>query len=207
MRDDVEIAERTTPFLGFFRIDRYTLRHRRHDGGWTAPMTREIFERGHAVAVLLYDPDRDAVGLIEQFRPGAFAAGWDPWLIEVVAGIIDDDASPDQVAIREAREEAGVAIDGLIPVYRYLNSPGGSSESMQLFCARVDSSQLSGIHGLAEEGEDIRVFALPAAEAIDWVASGRVANSTAIIALQWLALNRQRLRSLWSENQPTPPAD
>ena len=207
MRDDVEIAEKTTPFRGFFRIDRYTLRHRRHDGGWTAPMTREIFERGHAVAVLLYDPDRDEVGLIEQFRPGAFAAGWDPWLIEVVAGIIDDDAPPDQVAIREAREEAGVEIEGLIPVYRYLNSPGGSSESMQLFCARVNSSQLSGIHGLAEEGEDIRVFALSAAEAIDWVASGRVANSTAIIALQWLALNRQRLRSLWSEHQPTPPAE
>jgi ADP-ribose pyrophosphatase len=198
MRDDVEIAEKTTPFRGFFRIDRYSLRHRRFDGGWTALMTREIFERGHAAAVLLYDPDRDEVGLIEQFRLGAFAVGWDPWLIEVVAGIIDGDASPDQVAIREAREEAGVEIDGVIPVCRYLNSPGGSTESMHLYCARVDSSKLAGIHGLEEEGEDIRVFAVPAEEAIDWVASGRVANSTAIIALQWLALNRARLKSLWN---------
>ncbi|MDR3435715.1 MAG: NUDIX domain-containing protein [Telmatospirillum sp.] len=193
-----EILEKTTAFQGYFRIDRYTLRHVRYNGGWTAPMTREIFERGHAAAVLLYDPVRDEVGLIEQFRPGAYAAGWkNPWLVEVVAGIIDDDASGEAVAIREAEEEAGVVIADLVPICTYLVTPGGSSESIQLFCARVDASRLAGVHGLEEEGEDIRVFSVSADEAIGWIADGRVANSCAIIALQWLALNRQQLKTRW----------
>jgi len=160
-------------------------------------MSREIFERGHAVSVLLYDPDRDEVGLIEQFRPGAYAAGWEPWLIEVVAGIIDPGETPEQVAIREAQEEAGATVTQIEPVCRYLVSPGGTTESMEIFCARVDASKLSGIHGLEHEGEDIRVFTVTADEAIAWVQSGKIANSMTIIALQWLALNRPRLREKW----------
>jgi ADP-ribose pyrophosphatase len=194
MQDDVEILEKTTPFQGYFRIDRYVLRHRRFDGGWSIPLNREIFERGHAVGVLLYDPDRDRVGLIEQFRAGALVAGWSPWLVEIVAGIIDDGQTPESVAIREAEEEANVQISTPIPICRYLVTPGGSTETMQLYCARVDSTRLSGVHGLAHEGEDIRVFSLPAEEAFAWVESGRIANSMTIIALQWLALNRTRLR-------------
>ncbi|MTJ81421.1 MAG: NUDIX domain-containing protein [Telmatospirillum sp.] len=198
MDKNVEILEKTTPFQGYFRIDRYSLRHSRYDGGRTQPMTREIFERGHAAAVLLYDPLRDEVGLIEQFRVGAYAANWpDPWLIEIVAGIIDDDAPADQVAIREAREEAGVDVRDLIRISKFLVTPGGSSETLELFCGRVDATLLTGCHGLEEEGEDIRVFALPAEEAFRWVEEGRVANATAIIALQWLALNRERVRALW----------
>lgn len=198
MPEDVEIIEKTTPFRGYFRVDRYLLRHRRHDGGWTETMSREIFERGHAVGLLFYDPLSDQVGLIEQFRPGAHAAGWHPWLIEVVAGIIDDGETPEQVAIREAKEEAGVEVSDLLPICTYLVTPGGSSETMRLFCARVDAAGLSGIHGLPDEGEDIRVFAVAADEAIGWVESGRVANSMTMIALQWLALNRARLKTLWA---------
>ena len=197
MADDVIILEKTTPFQGYFRIDRYVFQHRTHVGGMTEPMSREIFERGHAVSVLLYDPDRDEVGLIEQFRPGAYAAGWEPWLIEVVAGIIDPGETPEQVAIREAQEEAGATVTQIEPVCRYLVSPGGTTESMEIFCARVDASKLSGIHGLEHEGEDIRVFTATADEAIAWVQSGKIANSMTIIALQWLALNRPRLREKW----------
>ncbi len=197
MRDDVEIIEKTTPFRGYFHLDCYRLRHRRHDGGWTEPMSREVFERGHAAGLLLYDPNRDQVGLIEQFRPGAFAAGWHPWLVEIVAGIIDDGESAEDVAVREAKEEAGVEIDLVVPVCRYLVSPGGSTETMQLYCGRVDAAKLSGIHGLAHEGEDIRVFAVDAREAIGWIDSGRVANSMTMIALQWLALHHAQLRNDW----------
>ncbi len=161
-------------------------------------MTREIFERGHASSVLLYDPVRDEVGLIEQFRPGALAAGWHPWQVEVVAGIIDDGAAPEEVAIREAQEEAGATIGDLVPICRYLVTPGGSTETMALYCARVDSRTLGGIHGLEEEGEDIRVFSVAADEAIGWIAAGRVVNSCAIIALQWLALNRRQLIARWT---------
>lgn len=197
MADDIIILEKTTPFQGYFRIDRYLLRHRTHRGGLSEPMSREIFERGHTASVLLYDPERDRVGLIEQFRPGAYAAGWQPWLIELVAGIIDKGETPERVAIREAKEEAGVEVSMIEPVCRYLVSPGGTTESVEMFCARVDSAMLSGIHGLAHEGEDIRVFTIAADEAIAWVDSGRIANSMTIIAVQWLALNRTRLREKW----------
>jgi ADP-ribose pyrophosphatase len=198
--DDVEILEKTAVFQGYFRVDRYVLKFRRFEGGWSPAVSREIFERGHAVGLVLYDPLTDQVGLCEQFRPGAHAAGWHPWLIEIPAGIIDDGETPQQVAIREAREETGIEIDEVIPVRRYLVTPGGSSESMQIFAARFDASLLKGVHGLAEEAEDIRVFPLPAEEAFAWVESGKICNAMTIIALEWLAKNRERLKAQWGRD-------
>nr|WP_185961234.1 NUDIX domain-containing protein [Telmatospirillum sp. J64-1] len=195
--EDVEVVERSTVYQGYFHIDRYRLRHRRHDGGWSDEISREIFERGHAVAVLLYDPDRDKVALVEQFRPGALAAGWSPWLIEPVAGIIEEGETAISVAHRESREEAGCEVIELVPIARYLVSPGGSSETVELFCGRVNCEHLGGIHGVASEGEDIRVLVVPADEAIAWLGEGRANNAMTLIALQWLALNRSMLRRRW----------
>jgi ADP-ribose pyrophosphatase len=195
--DDVEILEKNGVFQGYFRVDRYVLKFRRFDGDWSPAVTREIFERGHAVGLVLYDPARDEVGLIEQFRPGALAAGWHPWLIELPAGIIDDGQIPEETAIREAREETGLEIDAVVPARRYLVTPGGSSESMQIFAARMDATKLSGIHGLPEEAEDIRVFPLAVEEAFAWVESGRICNAMTIIGLDWLRNNRERLKALW----------
>lgn len=197
--DDAEIIEKTTSFQGYFRVDRYVLKIRQFDGSWSQPFAREIFERGHAVSLILYDPVRDEVGLVEQFRPGALAAGWEPWLIELPAGIIDDGQTPEEVAIREAEEETGTVISDPIPVRRYLVTPGGSTETNQIFAARIDSSQLSGVHGLEEEAEDIRVFPLPAEQAFQWVESGRICNGMTIIGLEWLAKNRDFLRRRWTE--------
>lgn len=193
----VEILEKTTPFKGYFQVDRYRLRHRKFDGGWTEEMTREIFERGHAAAVLLYDPGRDRVVLIEQFRPGAYAAGMEPWLVEIVAGIIEPGETPEAVARREAEEEAGCSLGELLPIGRYLVTPGGSSESVTLFCGRVDSRGAGGIHGLDHEHEDIRVVALDRQEALDRLAAGKVTNLIAAAALQWLALNHTEVMRIW----------
>src|SRR5579859_4555045 len=121
--DGFEILEKTSPHQGYFRVDRYVLRFRRFDGEWSPAISREIFERGHAVGLLLYDPVTDQVGLIEQFRPGALAAGWHPWLIELPAGIIDEGESPENVAIREAKEETGLDIGDPILIRRYLATP------------------------------------------------------------------------------------
>jgi ADP-ribose pyrophosphatase len=193
----VEIIEKQTAFRGYFRIDAYRLRHRTFAGGWTREIRREVFERGHAAAVLLYDPGRDAVVLIEQFRTGAHAAGLEPWLIETVAGIIEPGEEAAEVVRREALEEAGCEVGDLEPIGTFILSPGGSSETMELFCGRVDSAGVGGVHGLDHEDEDIRALVLPTDEALDRLRSGQIVNATTALALQWLALNRQRLCAAW----------
>ncbi len=200
---DVEILERKTVFRGYFRIDAYRLRHRLFAGGWSHEFSREVFERGHAVAVLLYDPARDAVIMIEQFRVGALAAGKPPWVRELVAGIIDEAESPEDVARREALEEAGCTIGEMLPVAQYMVSPGCSSETVRIFAALVDSGGVGGIHGLAEEHEDIRVSVVPWIEIRADLAARRFDNAITIVGLQWLALNRERLRP--SCPTPAPP--
>jgi ADP-ribose pyrophosphatase len=194
---DVEVLEKTTPYRGFFRMDVYRLRHRKFDGGWTQELSREVFERGHAVAVLPYDPERDRVILIEQFRIGAYAAGLDAWLLETVAGVIEESESAQDVARREAHEEAGCDITDLVPIAEIMLSPGGCSETLAVYCGRVDSRGAGGIHGLAHEGEDIRVLVLPPEEALARVMATRGANANAIIPLQWLLLNRRELQQRW----------
>src|SRR3990172_851438 len=155
--NDVEIIEKRTAYQGYFRIDSYRLRHRLHAGGWSDPLDRELFERGHVVAVLPYDPVADTVVLLEQFRVGAYVAGFPSWQTEVIAGIIESGETVEAVANREAQEEAGCEILELTPICRYLVSPGGATESVTLYCGRVDSRGLGGIHGLAHEHQDIRV--------------------------------------------------
>lgn len=195
---DVDVVEKTTPFKGYFQIDRYRLRHRKHDGGWTRDIVREVFERGHAVGVLPYDPALDSVLLIEQFRVGAYAAGMEAWQIEVVAGIIDAGETPEQVAVREAREEADCALTDLAFICKYLVSPGGATETCALFCGRADLSAAGGHHGLHEEDEDIRAFVVPVEEALRLLGDGKISNAVTIIALQWRALHREDLRRRWA---------
>lgn len=194
---DVQIEEVTPVFQGYFRVDRYRLRHRRYDGTWTRPITREVFERGHAAGVLPYDPQRDEVVLIEQFRIGPYARGDAPWQVEIVAGIIGAGETAPDVARREAIEEAGCTVTDLEPVAAYYMSPGAVSEHMTLYCGRADTRGVGGVHGLAEEDEDIRVTVLPFADALARARDGTIANSPALIALLWLALERDRLRARW----------
>jgi ADP-ribose pyrophosphatase len=197
-RIDVEIIAREAVYDGYFRIDRYRLRHRRHGGGWTDEVSREVFERGHVAAVLPYDPERDAVVLIEQFRIGAYAAG-EPqcWLTEIVAGVIEDGEEPDAVARREMLEETGCTLSALQPIGKYLVSPGGTSESVRLYLGRIDSRTAAGLHGVKDEAEDIRVLVKPYAEVESAVREGLFTNAATLIALQWLALNRDRVRAAW----------
>ncbi|GIX22758.1 MAG: adenosine diphosphate sugar pyrophosphatase [Gammaproteobacteria bacterium] len=192
-----EILERRTLFQRFFRVEEYRIRHERFDGA-EQEVVREIFERGDAVVVLPYDPERDRVVMIEQFRPGAVRWPEGPWLLEFVAGMVGEGESPEAVARREAREEAGLELLELLPVCRYLVSPGGTTERIDLFCGRVDSGRAGGLHGLDEEHEDIKVHVLARSEALALLESGRAGNASTLIGLQWLALNGERLRARWS---------
>jgi ADP-ribose pyrophosphatase len=193
----VEIIEKRVAYQGYFRIDRYRLRHELFGGGMSKPVEREVFERGHAVGLLPYDPVRDTVVMIEQFRVGAYAAGFDPWMMEIVAGIVEDGETPEEVARRETREEANLTLTDLMPMCRYIASPGGASESVRLYLGRVDASTAGGIHGLDHEDEDIRVDPMPWAEARKLLDEGRLTNALSIIALQWLALHRDEVRAKW----------
>jgi ADP-ribose pyrophosphatase len=202
---DIRVTNKKSVFKGYFRVDRYHLSHLLFEGGWSPPMTREVFERGHAVGVLLYDPDRDVVVMIEQFRIGAFAVQpslrfrhrVSPWLMEVVAGIVEKGESPEDVARRESVEEAGCEILDLVHICDYLVSPGGSTESVILFCGRVRAPRHGSIHGIDEEHEDIRVHVVPGRRALKWLDSGLACNSMIIIALQWFRAHRERLRHRW----------
>ncbi|KLV11229.1 ADP-ribose diphosphatase [Photobacterium ganghwense] len=190
---DVEVLAKDTLYQGFFRMVKYRFRHRLFAGGWSAPMDREMFERGHAAALLPYDPATDSVVMVEQFRIGALAAECTPWQLEIVAGIIEPGESADEVVRREAVEEAGLEVGELHKITRYLSSSGGCSETLDIFVGLVDSTQAGGIHGLADEGEDIRVRVVSREEAYQWVESGKIENAASIIALQWLQLNHKRL--------------
>lgn len=203
--DDVEVLDVETVYAGYFRVERWRVRFRLFEGGWSSPAVREVFERGHAVAVLLYDPQADALVLIEQFRVGALAASrspWfgpdqSPWLIELVAGIIDDGETAEEVACREATEEAGCRVDRIEKIMTFLASPGGTSESITLYLGRVDSTGVAGIHGLEHEHENIRVLVVPSAEAFRLLDAGRIPNAQALIGLQWFRIHRHEVRRRW----------
>ena len=192
MKYQWKLVKHLTLFEKYFRLDELSLSHELFAGGDSPVFTREIFERGSVVAVLPYDPERRKVVLIEQFRAGAIEDPDGPWLIESVAGVIEPGESTQQVALRECVEEAGCEIRQLEIISKYYVSPGGTSEHCSLYCGLVDSKGVAGIHGLADENEDIRVMVVDAEEAFAWVREGRIRSSATIIALQWLELNQAR---------------
>ena len=194
----VRVSNSNRVFDGYLKVDRYELSHELYCGDWSQTLVREVMDRGEVAAVLPFDPVCQEVVLIEQFRVGAWAASWqEPWLLECVAGVMHEGESAGEVAIREAHEETGCEVTDLELVYRYFPSSGACTELVDLFCGRVDASTVDGIHGLAAEGEDIYARAWPLADALALLDTGRICNSVTLIALQWLALNHQRLTSEW----------
>ena len=196
---DAEIIDAANVFARYLRIDTFRFRHRLFSGEWSAVRSYDVLRRGRAVAIVLYDPDRDSVVLVEQFRLPALLAGSSPWQLEAAAGVIDTDETPEAVAIRETREETGLGLIGEpIVIQRYLPSAGGSDESVVLFCGRVDSTLATGVHGLAEEHEDIRVAVKTLAEMEAMLDAGAIENGHTLIALYWLLRHRDRLQQLWA---------
>ncbi|GKW08254.1 ADP-ribose diphosphatase [Pectobacterium carotovorum] len=196
-KDDVEIIARETLYDGFFSLERYRFRHRLFNGGMSGEVSREILERGHAVVLLPYDPVRDEVVLIEQIRIAAYDTSASPWLFELVAGMIELGESHEEVARREAEEEAGLRVGRCRPIINYLASPGGTSERLAVLVGEVDTRTAKGIHGLAEENEDIRVHVVSRKQSYQWVEEGIVDNAASVIALQWLALHHEELKREW----------
>ncbi len=197
-KNDVEIIAREKLYSGFFSLDLYRFRHRLFNGEMSGEVRREIFERGHAAVLLPYDPVRDEVVLIEQIRIAAYDTSETPWLLELVAGMIEPGESVEDVARREAMEEAGLTVGRTKPVLNYLASPGGTSERLSILVGEVDATQAEGIHGLVEENEDIRVHVVSREQAYQWVEEGKIDNAASVIALLWLQLHYQEIRQEWN---------
>jgi ADP-ribose pyrophosphatase len=200
---DVEVLDQQSAYDGFYQIQTLQLRHKLFAGGWSESIRRELFVRHEAVGVLLYDPQRDAVALIEQFRVGALGHlqqqqyDGSPWMLELVAGLIDKNETVKEVACREAEEEAGVTVQQLEPIHNYYSSPGGSNEFCYLFCGCVDLETAGGIHGLEEEGEDIRVHVFSVEQCRQMLEQGELINAHTVIAVQWLLLHHHQLQQRW----------
>ncbi|NGG59772.1 ADP-ribose diphosphatase [Enterobacter hormaechei] len=198
-KNDVEIIARETLYSGFFSMELYRFRHRLFNGEMSGEIKREIFERGHAAVLLPYDPVRDEVVLVEQVRIAAYDTSETPWLLEMVAGMIEEGESVEDVASREALEEAGLVVGRTKPVLSYLASPGGTTERSSIMVGEVDATTAEGIHGLADENEDIRVHVVSRELAYQWVEEGKIDNAASVIALQWLQLHYQTLRHEWKK--------
>lgn len=193
--EDVDIVARHCLYQGFFRLEAIELRHRLFNGGWSQVMRREVHRRHDAVGVLLYDVERDAVVLVEQIRPGALGKEGSPWKLEFVAGLVESGERVEDVARREAQEEAGCEVGELIHLHRYYPSPGACDEQVTLLCGLVDSSGLGGVHGLEEEHEDIKVHVVPFGRAMELLREGRLDNAMCLIGLLWLSAERASLRA------------
>ena len=201
---DVEIISRSLAHGGFLRIEHLQLRHRLFSGEWSEVFMRELQLKDPAVGVLLFDPDRDTILLVRQFRVGMFGESSEgshvgsSWPLEIVAGMVVSGEQFEEVALRESKEEANCVPTDLIKICEYYNSPGGSDEKIILFCGRFDSRNAGGVYGLIEEHEDIEVQVLNYSEAMGLIDNGEINNAMTIIALQWLQLHRQELLDSWN---------
>ena len=197
---DVEILGAETGFARHLKVEVVRFRHRLFAGGWSGERVFDVVRRGAAVGVVLYDPEQDSVVLVEQFRLAALFAGRSPWQVEAVAGLVDTDETPEEVARREAREEANLdALGPLLPIQTMMPATGSLDEAVYLFCGRVDCHGAGGIHGLAAEQEDIRVLVKTMAEIEVMLDAGEIESAHTLISLYWLLRHRDRLRKAWPE--------
>lgn len=194
---DVRVLNDQTVWSGHYSMRRITLQHRRFVGGWSDPVVREVFERGDAVAVLPYDPVTDNLVMIEQFRPGAMRGTDSPWMLELIAGVVEVGERDEEVVHREAMEEAACELSDLVPIATVFPSAGACTEQVRLFCGRVNKASIGGLHGLQDEGEDILVHAVARTDALQMLADNRIPNGHTLIALQWLHIHGAALRERW----------
>ena len=197
MKYDVEVLDESVLSEHFFTLKQYKVTHSSFLDGDCPPVLRERLEGKTAVSILLFDPREDAIVCVEQFRIGLMGVADRSWSIETVSGFCDvAHEKPQEVAAREVTEETGCELQDLVEVGEFFVSPGSSTERITVFVGCVDSSKVSGVHGLAHEGEEIRPVVIPREVAVSQLF--KELNSTSIIiALQWLQINLDELNQRW----------
>ncbi|WCN14549.1 NUDIX domain-containing protein [Marinomonas mediterranea] len=196
-QQDVEVVNDECVYDGFFKMHKQNLRHKKFNGEWSEIFTREMMVRDDAVCVLLFDPIQDKILLIEQFRP-CLPKSESPWLIELVAGMVEEGENDEEVARRESFEEAGVEVKRLEYMFKFVPSPGGLVEYLRMYAAEFDASKvdLNRSHGLDSENEDIKLHLFSSQEAIALLEED-IENASTIMGLQWFALNKNKLMKKW----------
>lgn len=196
--NDVRLLEQDTQFKGHFTLVQIHLQFKQFNGKWSPVIVREQIQRAHAVAALLVDLRAQKIVLVEQLRVGAIEAtkGHSPWLLEVVAGLLDAGETPEQAIGREVQEETGCSIEHLHWIGQFFTSPGGLQEQTTLFCAFVDVRHVKAFAGSASENEDIKCHCMEMTRALELLPNGLMTSSSTMIALQWLALNHKRLAQI-----------
>lgn len=194
---DLQVLREETLYQGHFQLKKITFKHKLFRGGMSGEVVRELLIKGAAAAVIAYDPIRDNVVLVEQVRIGAYdpQSQSSPWLVELIAGMVDEGETPEEVAKRESLEEAGITLNHLEHALSVWDSPGGMIERLHLFLGLIDSENVGGIYGLPEENEDILVHVVSRKQAYEWVQAGKIDNVIAVLGLQWLQLNYQKYRA------------
>ena len=203
MSDDVEVLDQTNKYESHVGVDRVRLRHRQLSGQLGLPIERDMIRVPAAVGILPYDPVRDEIVLIRQFRIGVWGAGEPPWLVESVAGVIDDGEDAEATARRETIEETGCNVSELHFVCAYFPSPGIITERVTLYCGITDTTDAGGNHGLVHEGEDIEAFVKPWDEAWEDVQTGKFFDAKLLLIMMWLSQNKKSL--LHGSQNPKEP--
>ena len=190
-------------FDDFFKIDEALLQFEKFDGTMSSELRRLNFNRGNSVAVLVYNQNQNSFVFTRQFRYPVYAS--DPqqaWILEIIAGMVEDEQAPEKCAIREIAEETGYQVENLTYISRFFVSPGGTSEKIFLFFATVydiDAKFAGG--GLEEEGEDIQVVQIPVQEAVKLLNDGQVQDAKTIIALQWFEKNFKEIQNIQNKSK------
>ena len=198
MPDQVDVVTRERAFDGFFKMDVFQLRFELFRGGMSPEIQREVLIANQSVCCLPYDPVRDEVVLVEQFRTGPYAAGEEhPWMLEAPAGFMEQGEEAAGTARREVGEEAGCTVSTLDYAGPLYTSQGALSELTHVFIGRTETIGVGGVHGVEGEGENIRVSVFPFAEAIALFDSGKIMSGFGAVPLLWLSRHRERLRHDW----------
>ena len=185
--NDFEIKSREFLYTGFIRVEKISLRHRLfNQTEYSKLIQRELIQRKQAAGVLIYNDQQQRFALIEQFRVGAIDDAVSPWQLEIIAGVLDGDESPEHCLRRESLEESGCEIENLTHLYSFYPSAGACDEIFHLYVAEAQQPEQGGIFGMPDEGENIQLHILSYQDLSALLASDRLRNAPVIMALQWL---------------------